>query len=317
MTFIKILHIIIIMTFNYVALNIIYVSFPVITIVHSILMAVALSQSNKFVLTRIANMPRIKKKKHYKENIFEFDNEVVQINNPKLDNRLEKYLESVLKPLNFMETFFFCRKYNIRNGKITPNSVFYNALSVTFSFLLMLACGYYIFTSPFTIQMEGYQYFLQWCRIIFFCLLFTSTFLNCSVNNLRSNKICLLVLKLQNVYKVLKMSDDIKSLAFSNWCYIVILHVFHVSWVFYACFFFTAMGAGNNLTGYCWSALDTNLLYAIRTMKLLTLPLQQWVKQINLTPFHEEESWTSMLKAYKDILEAYGIFEETFEILVL
>ncbi|KAH9644403.1 hypothetical protein HF086_006431 [Spodoptera exigua] len=39
------------------------------------------------------------------------------------------------------------------------------------------------------------------------------------------------------------------------------------------------------------------------------------VRQIKSTRFDEEESWDNMLKVYKDILEAYGLFEKKFEIL--
>ncbi|KAH9644375.1 hypothetical protein HF086_006403 [Spodoptera exigua] len=115
----------------------------------------------------------------------------------------------------------------------------------------------------------------------------------------------------------LDMTKDIKNLAFSNWCHVVTLHVYHVSWIIYAYFFFTPLTAANNLTGYCWAALDINLLYAIRTMKLLILPLQHWVKQINLIRFDDEESWNSMLIVHKDLLSAYGTFEETFQILIV
>lgn len=260
------------------------------------------------------------KKKYLKGNDSEIDAEAepsANTNSSKPENKIEKELEAFLKPLHIMDFFFFCAKYKIRKGKIVPNTTIYNVLSFFYTFLLMVSCGYFIFASPFKIHIEGYKYFLQWSRVIFYFFLFTSTFLNCFINIFRSNRIVLFILKMQNVYKILKMTEDIKSLVFSNWCHVVILHVYHVVWVSYAYFYYSALGAGNNITSYCWAAVDTNLLYAIQTVKLLIVPLQNWVRKIKLTRCDEEESWSSMLVVYKDFLEAYEIFEETFQFSVL
>ncbi|KAF9406763.1 hypothetical protein HW555_012971 [Spodoptera exigua] len=122
---------------------------------------------------------------------------------------------------------------------------------------------------------------------------------------------------MQTVYKLLKITEEIQCLAFANWCSIVALHAYHISWILFSYFLFPTIGSAYNVTSYCCTILDTNLLYAIRTMKLLILPLEKMVRHIKSTRFDEEESWDNMLKVYKDILEAYGMFEKKFEILIV
>ncbi|KAF9405274.1 hypothetical protein HW555_013927, partial [Spodoptera exigua] len=121
----------------------------------------------------------------------------------------------------------------------------------------------------------------------------------------------------RNVRSVLKILGAVKEFRFSNWCHIVTLHMCHICWMLYSYFCFSSMGAGYNITSYCWAAIDINMMYALRTIKLLTLPLQHWVRRIKLMSFDEEESWTNMLNVYKDILEAYGIFEDTFQHMIV
>lgn len=260
------------------------------------------------------------KNKYLKENVLHVDVETlpsIHIINLKPHIKLGKELEAVLKPLNVMDVLFLCTKYKLRKGKLIPHSSFYNVLSISFTFLLMLASCYIIFTSSLTVQMKSCPYCLQFIRIIFYSLLAIGAFLNCYINIFRSKNMFLFLLKIKHVYKTLKMFKDIKSLAFSNWCYVVILQVYHLHWIVYSCFCYTPLSVGNNVTGLFWIVLDAALLYAIRIMRLLTLPLEKWVKEIKLIRFDDEESWTKMLEVYKDLLEAYGIFEETFETLVL
>lgn len=255
-------------------------------------------------------MPCIVKRKDYVENNIDIHNETVH-------NKLEKELEAVLKPLNVIEIFFFCRKYKICNGRITPNSTLYSIISVIFTFVLLIFCGYYMFGSSFTNQLKGFEYFVHCCKLIFYCFLFISFLLNCFINIFHGNRIICFILKLQNVYKILKMFANVKSLTFSNWCYIVVLHAYHCFWILSSYICFVNQDAGYYIISYFWAILDTHLLYAFRLMKLLILPLENLVKIIKLTRFDEEESLTNMLEMYKDLLEAYRIFEEAFEILVL
>ncbi|PZC79305.1 hypothetical protein B5X24_HaOG201002, partial [Helicoverpa armigera] len=256
-------------------------------------------QSDPVVLTKAPNIP-------YSEGL--------------LDNRVEKDLQSVLRPLNLTLGIFICSKYSIRYNFITPNGIYYNICGFV---CVVIYCSYSIYTTVSSsielVQLKNnFNPRLHWSSI--FEVFFNAFGLMLHyINNVkhRCNNTAI-VLKIQFAIKVLEFnSNELKSLKFFNWLSIIILNgICLVSIAFFSYFFFENLRFFGILSFYCSVIFDVSLLYAACVIKLLRKLLAAWndhvVRSKNILDSQRESYWNTMYDVYISILEAYMIVEKSF-----
>ena len=268
-----------------------------------------------------ADMPVTRKdKRKFKENVLIYDTH--ETNSSFSNSFLEKDLQLVLTPMHIMLVLFFCAKYNIWNHKITPNSIQYSIFSVLATLTILSSCFYFMIGFSITEHLMGFQYFQHLNKLYVYLLLVFGSFLNSCINIIQKRNNVFLVLKIQNVFRNLKIKRVFKRFICSNWICVIVLNSFHILWVLYSYYNYelNVIGIGISIMSYCFVSFDMTLLYAARIIKLLTEPLNNWVKNVKKSRcvgnFENERYWNKMFEVYMEILEVYEYIEKTIHQMV-
>nr|XP_037866980.1 uncharacterized protein LOC119628533 [Bombyx mori] len=116
-----------------------------------------------------------------------------------LYNNVDTDLQDMLRPLNFIQTIYLSPKYTIKDGYITPNSLFCNILSAAGAIVFFSICVYRILTASKIGTFEGFSTTLLITKY-FDAILFSLGFVaNAYVSIRLSHLNVLLYLKLQAI----------------------------------------------------------------------------------------------------------------------
>lgn len=235
-----------------------------------------------------------------------------------LPNVINKDLQSILKPLNMMQSLFMCAKYKIRDGLITANNLSYCFLSVLALILVGIINVYTMYleiTSDETTPVLSIVVWIDYIsNAIFVMLSFSLTYYT---NMIYRYDNVLLFLKVQNANKILEI-DSRKQMRI-NWLVIVFLISLYFFSLLYFCCAFEGIGVWEVTALGFDMLMDINLIYASRFLNLLRNYLAVWVKVVNstqLTGEIDDGSWNKLFTAFMDIVEAYQLLAKTFRGLV-
>lgn len=92
-------------------------------------------------------------RQEFKEDDTIFGTKQTDIEEPP-ENIIQKDLQSLLKPLNIIQTIFFDAKYKIRDKIIVINSTCYNIILIIAT--LILRIGFHTILGKFTIDKYGF-----------------------------------------------------------------------------------------------------------------------------------------------------------------
>ena len=228
---------------------------------------------------------------------------------------IEKDLQSVLKPFNVMEALFFSAKYRIRDNIIMTNHYLYSILSMFVTSILVCYCYYDWFGFTCVFDYEGFQLLQRFNLVLIYFLLVIGSFSSCYTNIFLESKNILFVIKIQDVYRVLRDTGSFKHFVIPNWIYVITINVYQIVWLFYTYYYFDFTTSGFKFSPYFWIIHDIHLLYISTTLKLMTTLLKAWIENIQ-KPGSVENSehdcyWNTMYQAYLNILDASKLFETT------
>ncbi|PZC79316.1 hypothetical protein B5X24_HaOG201014, partial [Helicoverpa armigera] len=232
-------------------------------------------------------------------------------------NKIEEDLESILKPLNIMQSLFICAKYSIRNRIITHNSKLYNALRVFCTCIYSCIYLYRMISQDHqTINKSWRKFWFGMAWIAGFILYMVGDLINTISNIKHSHKNILLVLKIQHVLSILRISGtDLRIFVCYSWASVIILNIFSISYVICYCFT-TNIIIFEIISAYTSIAHDINIAYAIILMKLNEKMVRVFMEELESSKCDDskiEEYWNRMLNMYLNILEIYNIIWKTFQ----
>ncbi|PZC77064.1 hypothetical protein B5X24_HaOG200713 [Helicoverpa armigera] len=238
------------------------------------------------------------------------------------NNIIDEDLQSVLKPLNFMQAVFFLSKYSIRNNLIKPNSLIYDLISVTCLLMFRIVSIYRIIIFSFASKWTPLLQFLYVSQILDSIFYSVGFLLNNYINIVYSKINIGLVLKLQFVHKVLNINrHKLRPLIIYNWIFAISVYSYFIIFNLYMWLKFPNPSYYALILVFSALAFDINIVYALLLIKLLTQMLRIWLVEIqeltNVGMSGSDESyWNKMFDVYKNILEAYKTVEELFKLLV-
>lgn len=238
---------------------------------------------------------------------------------PAPENLLEKDLQSALKPLNLMLAMFFLAKYKIRENMISTNRAIYDVISVVAA--LTILCGHFCLTlGTFSTKLDGFEFILHLTKWNAFLLFILFSLLSCYTNIIEKDSNVLFVTRIQDVYRILKIYESFQHFILPNWVCVIALNCYHISWMVYNYFLFRPLGIANTFASYCFICVDMYILYASRLMKLMLNPLQDWIKNVQMSEFVKNSLndfyWKTMFEVYMKIIDAYKLFEKTTHLFV-
>lgn len=238
-----------------------------------------------------------------------------------LNNLLEKEFQRMLFPLNLMQTVLLQPKYRILNGFVTPvglREYFICLLGVIFVFLANIA------------KWHTYRYFEADLASLKALLSFDTVFYSLTslsllvVNLAQSKNNVVLVLKMQEAYKLFDGNNSFKKTQNFNWMAILIITS--------TCVLFLGIGYNRDLPQILFVMslyyFDGNIVFAIQIMKFLEQEIKMWLNALNRyyitcsEPNHNrltkyfleiEQQETRLFTAFLDIMEALKLFKSIFQ----
>ncbi|PZC77068.1 hypothetical protein B5X24_HaOG200718 [Helicoverpa armigera] len=234
---------------------------------------------------------------------------------------VDKDVQSMLLPLNLMQTIALYPKYSIWNNVITPNSAISNVLSLCATMAATIVHIYEVFELcydadvVFKYIVSSIQYFASFFDIFLTCIGFNFYYFICifhSKNNVS------FVLKFQKVHRFLTDSKR-KRFIFWNWITMASLIIFDVAVLIYI-HVKLHFPLYNLFCCLMSISFDVSMNYALRLMKLLSDKIEVWnMEAQNLRLLHHSNSdmhCQNMFKAYVQILECYNLFKCSFQQIV-
>lgn len=201
-----------------------------------------------------------------------------------MNKKIDKEVKRLLFPLNFMQILVFNPKYYVKNNFINPNNCFNK---------IILLCGAGIFVTSYIYRiMEIWldENFRRYSSINY--LMFASYFdfgirclgfiKNCFFNFTQTKNNILFVLHFQEVHRFLSDGPSLKRFIIRSWMSIVAIFGFYIIMALYLYFMFINPPWNVIFDFFVVVSLDTNIIYAMRLMSLLTDKVVLWNIQLLL-----------------------------------
>lgn len=236
-------------------------------------------------------------------------------------NVIEEYLQSILKPYNFMAAIFFCAKYKIQDGFIFSNDFRYNIISFFGLLSIFTVCVYRVIDNILgTIREESFFYtsFILVCEFVLFLFGFPMSYI---MNVIHMYNNVTLVLKIQEVHKILRIKKKCfnKSILLNS-IPVIIVNCFYITWILFFIFFYKLSAPFKYVTLYVYIFFDINFLYATKIVKVLTKFTNIMIEDMQRAELKEDVEelfdWNKVFVVYKKLLKAYEIVNQSSQQLV-
>ncbi|PZC77066.1 hypothetical protein B5X24_HaOG200716 [Helicoverpa armigera] len=243
-------------------------------------------------------------------------------NEETVNNKIDKDLQSVLRPLNLMQAIVICSKYRISDNKIKPHSRLYNWLGFTLVIAFRILSIHKLLTSNYPSNVSRLVAFLYMINIFDFVFNAIGFFLNSYVNIIHRYNNVWLVLKLQHIHRILNInSKNLQMLIIYNWISAISIYIVFIMYMCYISLFFPVFSVFGTIVTFSTISFDINVIHALLLIKLLRQTLRMWIlKLLDLkntdTVSNDESLWTQMFDAYKNILDVYKMIEKLFKLMV-
>ncbi|KAF9800096.1 hypothetical protein SFRURICE_016973 [Spodoptera frugiperda] len=229
---------------------------------------------------------------------------------------IDKELQRILRPLNFILKLFGTPKYRIQNGRNIP----IDKKSLTIWFLTVIIASVYCSVCSVNNRRSKYNMlnFVNVTYDFFLCFGYTISLIG-ELSNRQNN--CSIIILFHKIHRSIKFSKEIQTLVVWIWFHtfttvfygfivVVILHIIY-----------TDMLLIGVICDSAYMTFDLNLVYAISILMLLNKYMDEWVKSVLM--FNEEQEdgdnmdCQHLLETYLDIMKAYNLYKKIFRILVL
>ena len=243
---------------------------------------------------------------------------IIQINDKTVTkNLIDVEVQRIFRPLTVMQTVTLNPKYHIKNNFINPNNS-YNKL--------ILISGLITFLTTYThriVEIILDETFRRYLTIKF--EMFASIFdfvwrlfgftMNFFFNWIHSKNSVLFILHFQDVHRFLKNDVSTKRFIIRSWMIVSAIFGFHILELTYVYIVFNRPPWNVMFYLLCLVTLDTNLIYTITSMNLLTDKVELWNVKLLLVwknGCSKEES-QGMFQAFDQIFKCYDIVRKMYQ----
>ncbi|PZC77051.1 hypothetical protein B5X24_HaOG200700 [Helicoverpa armigera] len=240
-------------------------------------------------------------------------------------NHLHKDVQKMFYPFYYFFLLLLSPKYCIKDNYITPNSLKRNLVSFLGAFYVFVtsivyACeeGYKDYYNESNVHSLAMMSFIYSLDISSFALGIMLVFVQ---NIIYSRKNILIILMFERIRQSIDISKSIRSMVIWNWVFgtlyfsihaIVFIELHVLSQVNFL------MQIGGFICNYMYAIFDVNSVYGLRIMKILTTYLNRWTEMVLKLNEGEENliSCVKLFDIYTNILKAFELFKDVFQVLV-
>ncbi|KAF9799863.1 hypothetical protein SFRURICE_017097 [Spodoptera frugiperda] len=238
-----------------------------------------------------------------------------------LGNKVGEDLQTVLKPVNLMQKILFCAKYSIRNNVITAKSYLYIILRIIIVFLFRCISVDFEFISFKSLENDLRMLYTFLCCSTDIILYVTGDFLDSLSIISHSRHNILLVLNIQYLFNVLQIKgEELKSLVFCSWVYIIILNMFSISYILFYIFVSLNWSVIEVIMAYMTIVFDVNIVNALILLKLIRHIIRTWIRRVENSRSVgrlEHGELRTILDCYQTIQESYIIIVKVFRLMIV
>nr|XP_049701653.1 uncharacterized protein LOC126055630 [Helicoverpa armigera] len=243
------------------------------------------------------------------------------------NNKIEDDLQSMLRPLNFMQNILLYAKYSIRNNHIYCNTYFYNCFSLLswfiyrcFSLIHLISVIKSAASGKKGWGEHSTRYFI-FASVVDYVIFVIGDLTRAFLNITQSQHNVSLILKIQHVLEALQINKfKLKYYVIFNWSFIIFINS---CFIVFFCFFvytFDDVSVFDIFAGYISINHDTNIMFTIFFLKLMTKMLRVWIKKVensrNLDNLVGNEDWNILFDVFANIQEAYTIVDKSCRLMI-
>lgn len=248
---------------------------------------------------------------HGIKSIFEMD----------LKNRIDKDVQSIFWPLNFMQIILLNPKYQVKNNIIAPNNYINNVFLISGFITCIVTSIYRIIETVFDENLIRYSdsnyYFYLSASIFDFSVRFSGFIMNFILNFGKTKKHVLVALYFQEVHRFIKNENSNKRFILISWLSVAGIFGYYIFLMIYLYFFLFRPPLYGLFYIFCIIIVDVNTIYFISLIILLTDKVKLWNLALLLTQRNGCRMYCKqMFLAYDKILKCYAIVKELYQVLV-
>lgn len=236
------------------------------------------------------------------------------------NNKLDKEVFQMLRPLNLMQILLLNPKYHIKNNLINPNNCLNKFILISGAVMFLITYIYRIMEIILDDNFRRYSTtdFLMFASIFDFFYRCMGFFMNFMINFSQTKTEVLFVLYFQEVHRFIHNKTCLKSFIMRSWMGVAALFGFYIIFLTYVYVLFLRPPWNVMFYILIMVTLDSNLIYAIRLIKLLTNKVVLWNIKFLLIRKNgcSKQEITKMLKAYVQILKCYNFIVNIYQIRV-
>lgn len=238
----------------------------------------------------------------------------VKINNrkrklEKIDNVIDKDVQSMFLPLNIFQNIILCSKYCIKDGVITLNTSLRNFISLLGTILL---CALFTYRIYFLFVLNDTMYFSSYFDCIYYCFGFV---MNSFINFVQTKNNIAFVLSFQSIHRFLNDKTSFKRFVIQSWAIIFIGLLIYI--LFFSCLMFRLhVPLFGIICFYSLFSFDFNIIYATRLLKMLEDKVILWnlrAVSFQAANKHDKVNSRKMFEAFVDVLQCDVIFKMCFQ----
>ena len=228
-----------------------------------------------------------------------------------IDHVVDKDVQSMLLPLNLMQTIIFLPKYSIKYDFIRSNNV--KTKLISFVATILRVCQYAFRSAHVMSFPTRYLYFH--CLVLLDTLFYPSVFVIIYVLNIVYVKINIaIVLSFQEFHRLLSTTKIIKSITKWNWISVILIFIHH--FIFFTTVLHFGIAWFVVLCNFILVIFDVNILYAIRLINCFETYVNYSHSILFKAQSHDIDKHICKFCAYNKILECYILFKKFYEPLV-
>ncbi|PZC79298.1 hypothetical protein B5X24_HaOG200995 [Helicoverpa armigera] len=240
------------------------------------------------------------------------------------DDRLDKELQHIVRPINFALHLFFSSKFDVRYNHIYPIGTKYRLLTFCYTMIMIIFCIYEIFTFDNLVEAAfDYQKILvKFLHIVYFTLYVVQFLTWFVLDNVQTQNIVSFILMIQVIHRGIGCSTEFRSFVIWNW--ISLFSVLCVNLIIHIIYYIFLDDLSNMTTfiafllDILYISLDVNYAVAVSFIRLIEKYLEIWTKEVLKMNAEKEngEQRRKLLKIYHNIMDVYDLYKTIFQYLV-
>ena len=239
-------------------------------------------------------------------------------NTTHVNYKIDKDVQQILLPLSTFQMLTFNPKYRIKNNVLQPNDYLNKFITSSGAIMFVTSLIYRLLEIFLDDNFKRYGtiHFLFFASIFDFIFRFSGFIMNLIINFIYTNTSVLFILHLQEVHRFLNNVASSRRFIIRSWTSVGATVGYYIVIAVYM-YLVLLKPPWNIVLNFCLlMTLDSNVVYAIRSMTLLTDKVVLWNEQLLMLRENgcAKEQSKKMFQSYVQILKCYKIITIIYQL---